>query len=164
MVLDANLNLYIADYNNNVVRRSSADGIINTIAGNGSPLYTADGPALRIGFSPGAITVDSKGATLYIADDLAYRILKMDIASGMITAIAGTGVRAGLDSNDTGPGLSSSVGIVTGMAVESHGHIFFADFTNARIPKIDSKWNVSAAAGAGLVRLRASTGRPPSKG
>jgi len=105
IVLDANLNLYIADYNNNRVRRISPDGVINTIAGNGSPIYTTDGPALSIGFSPRAITVNSKGGTLYIADDFAFRILKMDIVSGKITAIAGTGVVAGLDSNDTGPGL-----------------------------------------------------------
>jgi DNA-binding beta-propeller fold protein YncE len=124
MVLDANLNLYIADYNNNVVRRISPDGTINTIAGNGSQLYTTDGQALRIGFSPGAIAVDSAGTTLYIGDDIAYRILKMDITSGKITAIAGTGVLAGLDSNDVGPGLICSVGIVTGMAVDSSAICF----------------------------------------
>jgi uncharacterized protein (TIGR03437 family) len=73
----------------------------------------------------------------------------MDLASGNITAIAGTGVRAGLNSNDMGPGLNSSIGLVQGMAVDSSGNLFFADFTSAHVRKIDSKGNVSAVAGAG---------------
>src|SRR5579884_1796753 len=94
IVRDGNGNIYIADYNNNRVRRISTDGIINTIAGNGSPKYTGDGAATNIGFSPRSIVIDSKATTLYIADDVTYHILKMDMASGKITAIAGTGLLA----------------------------------------------------------------------
>src|ERR1700676_4734130 len=103
VVLDANGNVYIADYGNSVVRRISSDGIINTIAGNGSPKYSGDGAALRIGFSPQSIAVDTTGTTLYLADDSTYHILKMDLASGKITAIAGTGLRADPLSGETGP-------------------------------------------------------------
>lgn len=149
VVLDANGNVYIADYDNNVVRRISPDGIINTIAGNGSAKYGGDGQALRIGFSPQSIAVDSKGTTLYIADDSTYHILKMDLASGKITAIAGTGVLADPLSSETGPGLSCRIGIVPGMAVDDNGNLYVADATDARVRKIDANGNLTAFAGAG---------------
>ncbi len=149
VVLDAGGNIYIADYGNNRVRRIAPDGTINTIAGNGTPLYTADGQALSIGFSPQSIAVDSRGTTLYIADDSAFRILKMDLTSGNITAIAGTGVLADPISGDTGHGLNCRIGIVTGMALDAAGNLYLADATDARVRKIDASGNLTTAAGSG---------------
>lgn len=146
---DAIGNVYIADYGNNVVRRISTDGTINTIAGNGTPKYGGDGPALKTGFSPQSIAVDSKGTTLYIADDYGFRILKMDIVSGKITAIAGNGTMADFISGETGPGLSCRVGMVAQMTVDSAGNLYLADVTDARVRKIDSNGNLSTVAGSG---------------
>ena len=160
IALDANGNVYIADYLNNLVRRVSPDGIINTIAGNGSPLYTTDGQALRVGLSPRAIAVDSKGTTLYIADDIGYRILKVDLASGSLKAVAGTGAIADITSSDFGSGLGCRIGIVQGMALDSNGNLFFADITNARVRKLDTSGNVSSIAGAGAFGFMPRTGVP----
>lgn len=150
VVRDANGNIYIADYNNNRVRRISAsDGIINTLAGNGSGKFPGDGPAMSIGFSPQSITVDSKGTTLYIADDSTYHILKMDMASGKITAVAGTGIIADPTTGDLGPGLSCRIGIVTGMTLDAAGNLYLADFTDARVRMLDPSGNLKTVAGAG---------------
>ena len=149
VVRDMNGNLYIADYGNYRVRRISPDGIINTIAGSGASRFSGDGPAMTIGFSPQSITVDNKGTTVYIADDSTYHILKMDIASGKVTAIAGTGFLADEISGDLGPGLSCRIGIVTGMTLDSSGNLYLADATDARVRKIDPSGIVSTVAGAG---------------
>src|SRR5689334_14245665 len=52
---DTNGNIYIADYGNYRVRRISTDGIINTIAGNGTTKFQGDGQATSVGLSPQSI-------------------------------------------------------------------------------------------------------------
>ncbi len=69
MTVDRAGNLFIADTGNHRVRRVSSDGIIVTVAGNGSPGFSGDGgPAVSAQLhSPKALTVDS-GGNLFIAD------------------------------------------------------------------------------------------------
>ena len=68
--------LYIVDYNNNVIRKVDGAGIITTVAGNGSFEFSGDGgPALGAGFLPLSIAIDSKG-NLFIADVNAIRVIK----------------------------------------------------------------------------------------
>ena len=149
IVMDPSGNMYIADYGNNLVRRISTDQTINTIAGNGRPTYTGDGQALGIGFSPLSIALDSKSNLLYIADESTYHILKMDLTSGKITAVAGTGVIADPNSGETGPGLSCRIGEVAGMVVDPNGNLYLADVTDARVRKLDPQGNLTTFAGAG---------------
>src|SRR5258706_7741834 len=79
---DGNGNLYVVDRDNFRVRRISSDGIINTVAGNGTPGYSGDkGPATSAQIFPYAVATDSKG-NLYIADGLNYVIRKVDVAGG----------------------------------------------------------------------------------
>ncbi len=90
-------NIYIADSNNNRVRKINASGIITTVAGNGSIGFSGDGgPATSAGVSPTGVAVDGAG-NLYIADALTYfnkpgthRVRKVD-ANGIITTVAGNG-------------------------------------------------------------------------
>lgn len=90
---DAGGNLFFVDMVANVVRRIDAKTqIITTVAGNGSKGFSGDGgPAVKAQFSsPHSIALDGKGG-LYIADILNHRIRKVDLQSGIITTIAGTG-------------------------------------------------------------------------
>jgi len=91
-VLDKFNNLYIADYYNNVVRKVDKFGTISTVAGTGTQGYNGDGiPANTAQLSlPGAVAVVS-GGNLYIADTWNNRIRKVDVSTGMISSIAGTG-------------------------------------------------------------------------
>jgi len=72
-------NLYIADYENQRIRRVSPDGIISTIAGNGTQGYSGDGgPATRASlWWPTALAVDAAG-NIYVADsgNNAIRVLR----------------------------------------------------------------------------------------
>ncbi len=73
-------NLFIADSNNNRVRRVDSNGIITTIAGNGTPGYSGDGgPAMQATLnSPTGVCTDASG-NLFIADVGNYRIRKVEL-------------------------------------------------------------------------------------
>jgi NHL repeat len=79
VAVDGDGNLYIADSENQRIRKVSPDGIISTIAGNGTPGYSGDhGPATRASLCfPSALAVDSAG-NIYVADggNNAIRILR----------------------------------------------------------------------------------------
>ena len=86
---------------------SVSPGIIVTIAGTGEPGYTGDsGPALKALLNePKAVTV--AGGFLYIADAENHRIRRLDLASGVITTIAGGGSGAQVPSS-VGPSKRGS--------------------------------------------------------
>ena len=91
ITMDTSGNLYIADTDNHRIRMVNTNGIITTVAGNGTPGFTGDG-----GFAveaqidhPRDVAVDSTG-NLYFSDSYNHRIRKVD-ASGIITTVAGSG-------------------------------------------------------------------------
>ena len=68
VAVDNNYNLYIAEYGNYRIRKVATDGIITTVAGNGSAGYAGDGgPAIIAQLSPSGVALDSCD-NLYIAD------------------------------------------------------------------------------------------------
>src|SRR5206468_6443887 len=92
-------NVYIADTNNNRIRKVSPDGIITTVAGRGPSFgpnyhgsYSGDGgPATNAQLNlPHAVAVDTAG-NLYIADTENFVVRKVSTA-GIITRVAGNGV------------------------------------------------------------------------
>jgi RHS repeat-associated protein len=82
---------YIADRANHVIRKVTPDGIINTVAGNGTPGYGGDGfPAtLAMLYGPNDVAMGPDGS-LYITDTGNCRIRKVDL-SGKITTVGGNG-------------------------------------------------------------------------
>ena len=90
VTVDADGNLYIADSQNQRIRRVNASaGVITTIAGNGTASYSGDsGQAVSAGVSPNDIAFDAQG-NIYIADGGNARVRKVDASTGIITTIAG---------------------------------------------------------------------------
>jgi sugar lactone lactonase YvrE len=114
------------------IRGVSADGIITTVAGNGSSGYAGDGgPASQaqlgsqLNYSV-ALATDSAG-TLYIADGDNNRI-RMVSRDGIITTVAGTGV-AGY-TGDEGPAARAQLAGPSGLASDSAGNVYVADQFN----------------------------------
>ena len=81
MALDAVGNLYIADTGNERMRMVNTNGIITTLAGNGTPSYSGDGgAAMNAGLNrPAGVILDSAG-NLYIADNYNNRIRRVDFS------------------------------------------------------------------------------------
>jgi alpha-tubulin suppressor-like RCC1 family protein/sugar lactone lactonase YvrE len=139
---DASGNLYIADSNNQRVRKVDPSGVITTVAGSGFRGYYGDGgPALSALLSnPASVAIDPSGA-IFIADVGNQRIRKVD-TSGVITTIAGNGI-AGY-SGDGGPATFASLSMnramdTGGIAVDAIGNLYIADTSNSRIRLVGSE-------------------------
>ena len=90
-------NLYIADTSNGRVRFIDGQtGTITTIVGNGTLGYSGDGgPAKDAQLtSPQGVAVDSAGTVLYIADYGDSHLRRVDLATGIITTVVGSGAGA----------------------------------------------------------------------
>src|SRR5207247_6718847 len=86
--VDGARNLFIADTSTNRIRKVSSDGIITTVAGNGSQGFSGDGgPAINAQLAgPNSVAVDSAG-NLFILDFYNNRIRKVS-SSGTITTVS----------------------------------------------------------------------------
>ncbi len=107
VAVDGAGNLYIADTDDNVIRKVNlATGTIQTVAGNGTAGFSGDNGAATSAElnSPGGVTVDAAG-NLYIADTSNNVIRKVTASTGVIITIAGGGTTPG-----TCPGSTDSIG------------------------------------------------------
>jgi sugar lactone lactonase YvrE len=129
--------LYIADTMNHRVRRVDAiNGVITTVAGTGHPRYSGDGGTATSATlnDPAALVVDEKGI-LYIADQSNNRVRAVDLITGLIRTVAGTGTPA--YNGDGMPATEASLAGPSGLALESDGTLYIADTFNGRIRAID---------------------------
>jgi PKD repeat protein len=144
VAVDTQGNLYIADSNNNRVRKVSG-GIISTVAGIGTAGYSGDGgqaTSAQLQY-PDGVAVDAQG-NLYIADSANNRIRK--VSGGIISTIAGTGTQG--FSGDGGPATSATLNYPEDVTLDSQGNIYIADSSNNRIRKV-SGGIITTIAGTG---------------
>jgi len=137
-------NIYIADRNNNVIRKVDTSGIITTIAGNGTSGYSGDGGVADSAQlkSPYGVEIDAQG-NIYIADYLNQRIRKVD-TSGIITTFAGGG--AGGDSISA---TLAQLSFLTDVEVDAQGNVYIAEKNAYRIRKVDTSGIITTIAGSG---------------
>lgn len=131
LVADAAGNIFIADNDNQRIRKVNTSGIISTVAGNGTSGYTGDGAAATAAtFShPYGVAIDPTGV-LFITDKDNHVVRQVN-TSGIISTIAGTGV-AGF----SGDGLfatSAQLNEPAGICLTKSGLIVVADHENARL-------------------------------
>ena len=150
VVVDGEGNLYISDEGNNRVRRvETATGTISTVSGTGLFGFSGDdGPATDARLSVGiGIALDGAG-NLYVADKRNHRIRRVNVLTGAITTMAGTG-KPGF-SGDGGPAVDSELSSPEGIAVDRSGNLFVADGDNHHIRMIDvSTRLMTTVAGSG---------------
>ncbi len=149
IALDASGNLFIADTNNNVVRKVTTSGTISTVVGSNtapSP-YGGDGSAATAGyiFHPSALAFDSFG-NYYIADTGNARIRKVT-KDGNLYTLAGTSISG---YNTDGPDATLiEVNNPQALATDSLGNVYVADTNNHRIRMIRPSGAISTIAGTG---------------
>ncbi len=157
VAVDSAGNVYITDYTHNRIRKITHDGIIDTIAGTGSPIYSGDkGPATAAGLDPYDIAVDS-GSNLYVADSFNHRIRKID-SKGIITTVAGTGAPG--YSGDGGLATAATLRGPTGVAVDKAGNLYIADNGNAVVRRVTAGGLITTIAGNGAAYPSSGDGGP----
>ena len=145
VAVDAAGNVYIADQENERIRKVDAEGIITTFAGSGSYGYKGgeDGiPATEAKLNwPTGVAVGANGH-VYIADSYNNLIREVD-TEGIITTIAGTGRIFGFfeepdedDVGDGGPATAAKLDWPIGIAVDAEGNVYVADRGHHRIRKL----------------------------
>jgi len=147
VAVDSNGNLYIADYNNNRVRKVTPAGTISTVAGKGTAGETGNGgPATAAELNlPQGIAVDAAG-NLYIADSGGNTIRKVT-ASGTISTLAGNGT-AGY-SGDGGAATAAKLDIPYSVHMDTLGNLYIADYGSNTVRRVTPAGAISTVAGNG---------------
>lgn len=138
-----------ADQGNARVRKIAPNGVITTIAGNGTYTHSGDGgPATSAGIlAPEGVAVDSAG-NIFISDNGTHRVRRIDAATGIITTVAGNGT-AGYSGDGAGA-AAATLSYPKGLAFDTGGNLYIADSNNHRVRRI--------AAGSGIITTVAGSG------
>ncbi|MGD0831996.1 MAG: Ig-like domain repeat protein, partial [Terracidiphilus sp.] len=172
VALDGAGNLYIADSNNNVIRKvTSSTGVITTVAGTGTGGYTADNIAATLSElnEPRGVTVDASG-NLYIADTENQRIRRVDAVTGIIMTIAGDGALSGKAdgkgtyTGDGGPAIGAGLSLPYAVAFDTAGNLYIPDSANNVVRMVAATSGAITAASKISTVVGFSPGNPGSTG
>ncbi|MBV8666507.1 MAG: DUF4214 domain-containing protein [Burkholderiaceae bacterium] len=149
IAVDSVGNVYVTESDYCVIRKITTAGVVSTIAGTANGVGNVDGAGSADGvgaaarFSyPQGIAVDGAG-NLYVADPSNNNIRKIT-PSGTVTTLAGTpGTLSSLD----GQGSAASFAQPWGVAVDSAGNVYVADYISSNIRKITPAGMVTTFAG-----------------
>jgi trimeric autotransporter adhesin len=145
VAVDPSGDLFIADTNNNSIREVTPNGTITTVAGSGASGSGAAGNGTNQFNGPLGMAADSNG-NVYIADSQNARVVKLSSAGGLST-VAGNGTPG--YGGDGGAATSAQLNTPSGVAVDSAGNLYIADFSNNRIRKVTPTGTISTVAGNG---------------
>lgn len=144
LTMDSSGNIYVADYNNNTIRKITAAGVVTTLAGTAGVHGATNGTGPAASFAePNGVAADAAG-NVYVAD--AYNNLVRRVgANGSVSTFAGISGVSG--SGDGIPGVAT-FNSPSGVAVDGSGNIYVADKNNNLIRKISPAGNVTTLAGS----------------
>ena len=129
------------------VRRVDEDGIIRTIVGTGQNWDKGDGgPAISACLVHASALTHGPNDDIYVAD-VVGRIRKVDVASGIITTVAGIGLPG--YTGDGCPATDARIGTVSALEVDRRGTLVFSDATCHVIRRVDERGVITTVAGCG---------------
>lgn len=140
IALDGDGNLFVADTGNNRIRKITPEGIVSTVAGEGTAGY-ADGAAGEAQFNaPVGVAVDERG-NVYVADTYNDRIRQIT-PEGQVKTIAGGATPGYAD----GAAADALFDTPCAVAVAPDGELYVADTGNDRIRKLTADGRVVTVA------------------
>lgn len=144
ITMDAGGNFYVADADNDRIRKITPAGEVTTVAGS-TIKGAADGPGHTASFkTPMGITIDGRG-NLYIADFANHAIRKIT-PTGEVSTLAGDASQS--PGAADGVGKAASFDNPVGVSIGPSGNLYVADFGNHAIRKITPAGEVSTFAGS----------------
>jgi Bacterial Ig domain/Secretion system C-terminal sorting domain len=160
IVVDGAGTIFIADQNNQVVRKVSPAGFITNVVGTGVSGFSGDGgqaTAAKISY-PQNVALD-RFNNLYISDY--NHVIRKVNSAGVITTIAGTSGIPGY-LGDGGPATAAQLNYPYGMAFDTSGNMYFADNWNNVIRRISTTGVITTVAGTGTAGYSGDAGAATS--
>jgi len=141
--------VYVADLNvtRRRVLRLNANGTLTTVAGGGSSTASGIPATQAVLAGPSALALGPDGS-LYLSEYEGHRVRRVDLQTGIITTVAGTGVQCSSNCGIGGPATVAKLNRPSGLAVGRDGTLYIADSTS----------QVLAVGPDGLIRRMAGGG------
>jgi sugar lactone lactonase YvrE len=142
IAIDGSGNLYLADENNQKIRKITSAGVVTTLAGSGTG-GSANGTGASAEFNyPTGVAVDASG-NVYVADKDNHRIRKIS-PNGEVTTLAGSS-----EGDAEGTGTAAQFKKPKDLIFDAAGNLYVTDADNFKIKKITSAGVVTTFAGSG---------------
>ena len=143
VAVDGAGNVYVADTGNSTIRKITPAGVVTTLAGAAGNPNSNDGTGASARFNyPFGIASDSAG-DLWVADT-SNSTIRAITPAGVVTTLAGLANNTG---STGGPGLVARFSLPTGLAVDSQGNLYVADWNNSTLREIAPNGTVATLAG-----------------
>ena len=153
VAVDASSNVYVADFNNNTIRKITPAGVVSTIAGYAGVSGSANGTGTNASFNgPRGIALDAAG-NIYVADS-GNNLIREITSGGVASILAGSGV----SGSANGAGTNASFSGPAALVVDAATNLYVADYGNHQIRVITLAGVVSTLAGSGAAGYADATG------
>ena len=126
--VDSSGNVYVADYNNAVIRRVTAGGSVSTLAG-ANAIGSRDGIGTAAQFNGPAGLAVGANDTLYVADAFSHAIRRIAVGTGEVSTLAGSKPQRGYLE---GRGTEALFRFPYGVAADAAGNVYVAEDTHIR--------------------------------
>ena len=148
VIVDSLGMVYIADRNNNRVRKIDRLGVITTLMGLSQTEFNGDNEiaAETTLHLPFALALNGEDRLL-VVDRNHFRVREVRLQSNQVETIAGNGTF--LFRGDGGPGAGATLDAPSGIALDSKGNVLFADRLHQRIRRVGSNGIIETVIGNG---------------
>ena len=144
VALDSGGNLYVADKGNHTIRKVTSGGVVTTVAGLAGSVGSTDATGTDARFNqPTGVAVGPEG-DIYVADSANDAVRRIS-TDGAVTTLSGT---AGSGGSTDGTGSAALFRQPYGLAIDSGGNLYVADFGNNSIRKVTQQGTTTTLAGA----------------